>query len=150
MLLSAGHCLETSFHPSNNTVVTMEIDTVNVTFRCVIVTDTGNQVTTQWNIWNFQGVAGGRDIRKVLPDTIYEGTPDGTVFDTFRNILKFPRFIEDFDGAFLSCGSPAASSGLVSAWFPLRVYRKSGLYYETCACLVLVLACACIASFLAS
>ena len=104
--------------------MTREIGAVNVTFECLLLNDAGNQVTTIWNIWNFRGVAGGRSILLVLPDAIYEGNPDGTLFATFRNILTFPVFIEDLDGASLSCGSQLRGFNLTTGWFLLKAYRK--------------------------
>ena len=121
---TAGHCLEQLFDPSSGTVVTKLIGTVNVTFQCLIVDEDGSQMTTQWNLYNFQGVEGGRSIKSVVPDTILEGnTNPGSVFGSFRNILKFPTFREDFDESLLTCGTP--SVGLRIGQYPLRVYRKS-------------------------
>lgn len=124
--------------------MTAEIGAANVTFQCVLINSAGFQVLTQWNIKDFRGEGGLRDIISTLPDTVLEGTPTNStnaIFKTFREILKFPNYIEDFDGATLTCGSPQTS--ITAGMFPLRVYRKlekkklvhqnsSALYYNGC------------------
>ena len=123
---TTGHCLEQLIDPSNGTVVTKLIGTVNVTFQCLIVDEDGSQKRTVWNIFNYQGVEAGRPIKAAVPDVVLGGNPEpnpDSPFSSLRNILKFPTFREDFDGSLLTCGTP--SVGLRIGQFPLRVYRKS-------------------------
>ena len=86
-------------------------------------------MTTNWNIFNFRGVAGGRPIKAVLPDTILTGTKaPNSPFGTLRNMLTFPEFIEDMDGTTLTCGFPdpkiGPGNGLRAGQYFLRAYRK--------------------------
>ena len=112
------------YSPENNTVVAREVNASNVIFECVVFDNQGEQVTTDWNIFNFRGHVGGQSIRVPLPDTILAGTDsNGTNgFLTFRNILTFPTFLEDLDGTTLTCGPRAVETRTV-LWY-LQVIRK--------------------------
>lgn len=108
-------------------MVIRQIGAVNVSFECTLVNNEGEQILTQWVIRDFRGVPGGQDIITVLPDTILLGEPQPQPanFATFRNMLLFPEFLEDFDGATLTCGNPAISgNSLDTAQWPLRVFRE--------------------------
>ena len=121
-----GHCGPSSFDPPNGTYITHQVGDTNIMIECVIYDSNGAQVTTNWNIFNFRGVAGGRAIKAVLGDTILTGTKaPSSPFGTFRNMLIFPEFIEDMDGATLTCGFPDPKIGLRAGEYFLRTYRKS-------------------------
>lgn len=120
-----GLCIGISFSPPNGTEVTQLIGAQNVTFECILVDGEGVQQVVQWNIVNFRGEEGLRLVILTLSDTILDGeSTNGTnVFPTFRSRLMFPVFLEDFDGATLTCGLPAGF--IREGQFQLRVYSKA-------------------------
>ena len=104
-------------------MVIRQIGATNVTFECTVTNSLGEQALTQWTIRDFQGEEGLQTILTVVPSTILTGTPNPSpAFETFRNMLVFPEFLEDFDRATLFCGTPSVV--LESGQWTLRVFRE--------------------------
>jgi hypothetical protein len=122
-LCSVGHPRFRALNPANNSIVAGRIGQVNVSLLCVFLqSDLIEQSLTVWSVRSADAVRSGQvfDVRTTIPSAIQGGTPSDGIFGSLRDVLTFPEFKEDFDGATLYCGNYPR----VYAVFHLRVYSK--------------------------
>jgi hypothetical protein len=84
--------------------------------------DSNQQRHTNWVIRNFGGFREGAvyHILTAIPSAILGGTFTTETFGSYLDVLTFPKYTDDFDGAILYCGDHPFTYAL----FHLRVYSE--------------------------